>query len=248
MTMRNEVNMSTIQTIHSGPVGPNGAPALPPLQNGDHLSREEFERRYDVMTGVKKAELIEGVVHMPSPVKFKKHSGPHFNLIGWLANYAASTPGTGGGDNGTLKLDLKNEPQPDAFLLILPEFGGQATFDDDDYVVGAPEWIGEVSASSVSYDLHSKLEAYRRNRVKEYVVWRVLDRAIDWFVLEGDQFTRLACEDGIYRSRVFSGLWLDVQALLDGQLAKVFEVVQQGVATAAHQDFVNALQQRAQPA
>lgn len=236
--------MSTIQT-QTAPVGANGVPAILPLQNGDHLSRAEFERRYEAMPGVKKAELIDGVVYLPSPVSHQQHGKQHFDMVGWLAQYVAFTPGTDGGDNGTLKLDLKNEPQPDAFLLILPEFGGQATFDEDDYVVGAPEWIGEVSASSVSYDLHSKLEAYRRNRVKEYVVWRVLDRAIDWFILEGEQFTRPACgDDDIYRSRVFPGLWLDVPALLDGQLAKVFEVVQQGVATPEHRDFVKALQQR----
>jgi Uma2 family endonuclease len=240
--------MSTIQTGRAIPAGANGIPSIPPLQNGDHLSREEFERRYNAMPGIKKAELIEGVVHMPSPVKFKKHSGPHFDLIGWLAQYVAFTPGTDGGDNGTLRLDLKNEPQPDAFLLILPEFGGQAAFDEDDYIVGAPEWIGEVSASSVSYDLHSKLEAYRRNRIKEYLVWRVLERAIDWFVLEGDQFTRLPCgADGIYRSRVFPGLWLDVQALLNAQLANVFEIVKQGIATPEHQEFVMTLQKHVQP-
>ncbi len=215
--------------------------AIPPLEQGDHLTREEFHRRYEAMQHIKKAELIEGVVHMPSPVNFKKHGQPHFDGIGWLSHYKALTPGTLGGDNSTLKLDLKNEPQPDAFLIIAPEFGGQVKIDAEGYIVGAPELINETSASSASYNLHSKLEAYRRNRVQEYVVWRVLEHAIDWFVLEGNQFARLPCDDGIYRSRVFPGLWLDVQALLDGNLLKVLEVVQRGVATDEHQRFVASL-------
>src|ERR1022692_3269442 len=173
--------MSTT-TTHS-PFSAVGSPAILPLQNGDHLSREEFHRRYEAMPDLKKAELIEGVVHMPSPVNFKKHGKPHFDSIGWLSHYVAATPGVQGGDNSTLKLDLKNEPQPDAFLLISPELGGSVQFDEHDYIVGGPELINEISASSASYDLHSKLEAYRRNNVKEYVVWRVLDRVIDWFVL-----------------------------------------------------------------
>lgn len=165
-------------------------------------------------------------------------------MIGWLSHYVSLTPGTEGGDNCTLKLDLKNEPQPDAFVILQPNLGGSVKFDERGYVVGAPELIAEVSASSVSYDLHSKLEAYRRNGVKEYVVWRVLDQAIDWFVLEGEQYTRLPCEDGIYRSRVFPGLWLDAQALIDGQLLKVFQAVQQGVATEEHRQFLATLSQR----
>lgn len=236
--------MSTIQSIHAPQAGTNGMPIIPPLEQGDHLTREEFHRRYEAMPPGVKAELIEGVVHMPSPVIYQQHGEPHFDMIFWMGCYCMLTPGIKGGDNSTLKLDMKNEPQPDACLILLPEYGGNVRFDEKGYIVGAPEWIGEVSASSASYDLHSKLEAYRRNRVQEYVVWRVLDNAIDWFALQGDQFVRLSCEDGIYRSRVFPGLWLDVQALLAGNLARVFEVVQQGAATAEHRGFVAALRQR----
>ncbi|MBI3823398.1 MAG: Uma2 family endonuclease [Planctomycetes bacterium] len=238
--------METIKTTGQPSTGTNGVPAVLTLQNGDHLTRQEFERRYEAMPNLKKAELIEGVVQMPSPVRFRKHSKPQFHVIGWMATYVAATPGTDGGDNGTLRLDLKNEPQPDGFVIIAPECGGQVKFDEEDYVIGAPELIGEVSASSASYDLHTKLEAYRRNGVKEYVVWRVLERAIDWFVLEGEDYARLPCEDGIYRSRVFPGLWLDTQALIDGRLADVLQVVQQGIATQEHRDFVEQLKRRLQ--
>src|SRR5437868_7006490 len=148
---------------------------IPPLRNGDRLTRVEFERRYASMRDVKNAELIEGVVYIPSPVS-NEHSKAHFDAIAWMSHYAAFTPGVLGGDNGTLRLDLDNEPQPDAFLHILASHGGRVRIDEDGYVVGAPEWVGEVSASSVSIDLHAKLHVYRRSGVREYIVWRVEDQ------------------------------------------------------------------------
>src|SRR5438067_6966374 len=161
----------TTQPVEPAEPERNGAP--PPLESGDRLTRAEFERRYDAMPGLKKAELIEGVVHMPSPVTFRKHARPHLYLNGWLLHYLAATPGVDGGDNASLRLDLDNEPQPDGFLMILPSHGGQARIDEDDYVAGGPELVAEVASSSASYDLHAKLHVYRRNGVREYVVWRV---------------------------------------------------------------------------
>jgi Uma2 family endonuclease len=163
-------------------------------------------------------------------------------LNGWLAVYLAATPGVAGGDNGSIRLDLDNMPQPDAFLMIKPERGGQAKISNDDYVEGAPELIAEIAASSVSYDLGKKLHAYRRNGVREYLVWRVQDREIDWFVLREGQYQSLAAgDDGILRSTVFPGLWLDRTALLRGDLAAVLAVVQQGLASADHAAFVAGL-------
>ncbi len=217
--------------------------AIPPLENGDRLSRAEFERRYDAMPGLKKAELIEGEVYMASPVRHRQHGQPHGQVLGWLVVYAASTPFVEAGGDGSIRLDLDNEPQPDGYLLITPERGGQAKISDDDYVEGAPELVAEVAASSVSYDLGKKLHVYRRNGVREYVVWRVQDREIDWFVLREGQYERLAPEgDGILRSTVFAGLWLDPTALLSGDLAKVLAVLQQGLASADHAAFAARLQ------
>ena len=145
-------------------------------------------------------------------------------------------------DNTTARLDLLNEPQPDLLLLILPERGGQARITADDYIEVAPEWVGEIAASSASYDLHTKLEAYRRNGVRDYVVWRVLDREVDWFVLHGDRYDRLLPDaDGLLKSTVFPGLWLDPAALVRGDLAKVLAVVQEGIASREHGDFVARL-------
>jgi Uma2 family endonuclease len=218
-------------------------PRIPPLHNGDHLTREEFERRYAAMPHIKKAELIDGVVYMPSPVS-NDHSGAHFDLIGWLAQYRAATPGIAGGDNGTLRLDTNNEPQPDAFLRILTSHGGRARVDEDGYVTGAPELVAEVAVSSVSLDLHGKLQVYRRNHVREYVVWRVEDRAIDWFVLRDQRYEPLALTStGHYHSEALPGLWLDPGALVRGDLLTVFQAAQQGIASPGHTTFVAQLQQ-----
>src|SRR5713226_1639652 len=185
--------------------GSNGA--IPPLENGDRLTREEFERRYEAMPDLKKAELIEGVVHMPSPVRFRRHGRPHSHLVTWLGVYEASTPGVEVGDNSTARLDLHNVPQPDALLLIDPARGGQARISADDYVEDAPELAAEVAASSASIDLNDKLIVYQRYHVKEYVVWRMLDREVDWFVWRQGRFERLAPDaTGLLRSEVFPGL------------------------------------------
>src|SRR6266852_3000096 len=179
-----------------------------PLENGDRLTRDEFERRYEAMPHLTKAELIEGVVYVPSPVRYRHHGAPHAHLITWLGQYAAGTPGVEVSDNSTVRLDLDNEPQPDALLLIDPTCGGQTRFSTDDYIEGSPELVAEVASSSVSYDLHAKLHVYRRNGVREYLVWRVLEQAIDWFVLRAGQYERLPVDaNGLLRSEVFPGLW-----------------------------------------
>ena len=213
---------------------------IPPLENGDRLTRTEFERRYDTMPQVKKAELIEGIVYMASPLRFRSHGKPHAYIMGWLAMYEAATPGVELGDNATVRLDADNEPQPDALLRV--EVGGLSRISENDYVEGAPELIVEIAASSASLDLHEKLKVYRRNQVQEYLVWRVYDRQFNWFQLtEGEYIQLEANADGVIDSQVFPGLWLAKSALLAGDLAKVLEVLQQGLATAEHQTFAEQL-------
>jgi Uma2 family endonuclease len=205
------------------------------------LTRAEFERRYAAMPDVKKAELIEGKVYMPSPVS-DRHSSRNFYLVTFLGMYSIATPGVKGGDNGTVRLDWDNEPQPDAFLRIAPQLGGQSR-DDDEYVGGAPELIAEIAVSSESYDLHDKFHAYQRNGVQEYIVWRVRDAAIDWFVLREGQFKPLPPTDaGQFHSEVFPGLWLDPAALLRGDFAQAAAVLQSGLASPEHAKFVAKLQ------
>jgi Uma2 family endonuclease len=216
--------------------------AVPALENGDRLTRAEFERRYEAMPDLKKAELIEGVVYVPSPVRHRQHGSPHAHLISLLGQYAAHTPGVEAGDNSSVRLDLDNEPQPDALLFIDPTRGGQVRISDDGIIEGAPELVAEVASSSVSYDLHAKLHVYRRNGVREYVVWRVLEREIDWFALRDGQYERMPTDaHGLVRSEVFPGLWLDPAALIRGDLATALAVVQHGLASPEHDAFVARL-------
>jgi Uma2 family endonuclease len=222
---------------------------IPPLENGDRLTRAEFERRYDAMPDLKKAELIEGVVYMPSPVAAFRHGGPHFDMIVWLGLYQIMTPGLKGFDNASARMDLDNMPQPDVSLVILPTHGGQARISEDDYIEGAPELVAEVASSSASYDLHVKLHVYRRNAVREYVVWRVRDREIDWFVLREGVYERLPLgPDGLYRSEIFPGLWLDPAALIGGNSMLVAEVTRRGLESPEHAVFVARLAERAEAA
>ena len=217
-------------------------PAVPALEAGDQLTRDEFERRYAAMPGLKKAELIEGVVYIPSPVRVRCHGSPRAKIIGWLGHYQARTPGVEVAGNATVRLDLDNEPQPDAMLFIAPERGGQVRISPDDYVEAAPELVAEVASSSASYDLNAKRHAYRRSGVQEYIVWRVLDQQLDWFVLRGGRYECLAADErGVVRSETFPGLWLDPTALLRGDLAATLQVLDEGLATPEHAAFASRL-------
>jgi Uma2 family endonuclease len=208
-----------------------------PLESGDRLSRDEFERRYMAMPEVKKAELIEGIVYMASPLRARAHGNPHIKISGWFPVYEAATPGVLAFDNTTVRLDEDNEVQPDCLLMI--EHGGRSAISEDDYIEGAPELIVEVAASSASIDLHDKLAAYRRNQVQEYLVWRVYDGEFDWFRLRNEKYEPLPKDEaGIIRSEIFPGLWLAKDALLSGDFARVLEVLQEGLATTEHQAFV----------
>src|SRR5438876_8097741 len=153
----------------SGDLAPVGFD--PVLEAGDRLSRDEYERRYERLPHLKKAELIEGIVYMPSPLRASAHAEPHSQLGTWLGVYQSETPGVRVFDNSTVRLDLDNEPQPDLVLIKNPMKGGQTHFSEDDYIEGAPELVVEIVASSSAYDLHQKKGVYRRNGVQEYLAW-----------------------------------------------------------------------------
>lgn len=216
---------------------------IPPLENGDRLTRDEFERRYNAMPRLKKAELIEGVVYMPAALRFRSHGQPHGDITGWLWTYQVATPGVNLGIEPTVRLDLENTPQPDAVLLIEEQCGGQAQLSDDDYIEGAPELVAEIAASSAAIDLGDKKQAYCRNGIREYIVWQVFEQKVDWFSWQAGEYLSLPVDaDGVIRSRVFPGLWLAVEALLAGNTAQVLAVLQTGLATADHAAFVKQLQ------
>ncbi|HCK80758.1 MAG TPA: Uma2 family endonuclease [Candidatus Competibacter sp.] len=215
-----------------------------PLETGDHLGRAEFERRYAAMPGVKKAELIEGVVYIGSPVRFESHGSPHGWVMTWLGVYMAATPGVSLGDNVTVRLDADNEVQSDALLRLDPARGGQSRIGSDDYVEGPPELVVEIAASSASYDLHDKKRIYRRTGVREYLVWVVAERRLEWWRLQdGEYLSLLPDTDGVTRSTVLPGLALAGEALLAGDLARVLEVLQAALTGPEHTAFIASSQQ-----
>lgn len=218
---------------------------LPPLESGDRLTRFEFERRYLASPHIKKAELIEGVVYVASPLRHEQHGRPHSRVMTWLGVYQALTPGIDLSDAPTVRLDLDNEPQPDALLFIEPDAGGQTQLSSDGYIEGAPELVAEVAASSAAYDLYDKKTAYRRNEVKEYIVWQVLEQKLDWFVLRDGVYELLIADDtGTIRSETFPGLWLAVSDLLAGDMAQVLATLQEGLNSSEHAAFVKQLDRK----
>ncbi len=233
--------MATPAAPTVAPAGPAAEASKPLLEAGDRLSRDEFERRYERMPHVKKAELIEGTVYMPSPVRFCSHAQPHGQLAIWLGEYAAETPGVGFAADSTVRLDLDNEPQPDLVLFKLPARGGQARVSADDYLEGAPELAVEVVASSRSYDLHQKKGAYRRNGVREYVAWITGEHRLVWWELrEGEYQEIAAAADGLLKSGVFPGLWLDAGALLRSDMKAVLAALRRGLDSPERRAFLAA--------
>lgn len=211
------------------------------LRNGDLLTRREFERRYEAMPHVKKAELIEGVVIMGSPVS-RFHSRPHGLFVHLLSFYFYATPGTEMNDNITVRLSKSTEPQPDVTLSILPSHGGRTSFTKKGYLDGAPELVVEIAYSSVSNDAHSKKQAYRDAGVNEYILYRIQDEAVDWFELADGEYRSIPADaDGLTRSRVFPGLALDLPAILRDEINIVTTRLQAELAGDEHRGFVERL-------
>jgi Uma2 family endonuclease len=214
--------------------------ALTTLENGDRMSRAEFHRIYEQMAEDFRAELIGGTVYVASPLK-RKHGSYHLFLGTLFTAYEGNTPGVEAGDNATILLGEEGEPQPDLYLRILPEFGGQSRTTADDYVEGAPECLAEIALSSRSIDLHAKLEDYRRYGVLEYLVMSLRERKLWWFDLRsGNELP--ADADGVCRMRSFPGLWLHVESLWSRDYRKAMSILEQGLASAEHEAFVQRLQ------
>lgn len=233
--------MASTTTSPPRPTGPGDrelpAPSLVP---GEHLDQKTFHARYEAMPKPVRAELIGGIVIMPSPMK-KRHGKSQTWLSRWLSEYQTATPGTETCGNASTILGDDSEPQPDGSLLIEPQCGGQ-TREDDDYIIGAPELMAEVASATESYDLHSKKGDYERAGVREYVVVALRQQRVIWFVLRNGKFEIIPPgPDGILRSEVFPGLWLDPAALLRGDVTRLKAVLDQGLATPEHAAFVAKL-------
>ena len=213
-------------------------PELPPLEPGDVMDQPTFHSRYAAMPDTVRAELIGGVVHMPSPLK-AKHGRSHSLLNVWLGDYWRATPGTELLDNTTFILGEDSEPQPDASLIIS---GGQTHENADGYFVGPPEFVAEVASTTESYDLHAKRRDYERWGVCEYLVLVLRQPRVVWYRRDGDRFVELTPgPDGILRSSTFPGLWLDPAAILQRDVSRLQQVLSQGLATREHTEFVERL-------
>ena len=227
-----------MSTATTGAKRPRAQQAVPPLEAGDHLDQPTFHARYTAMPQGLKAELIGGVVFMPSPVR-RDHGKYHVKVLSWLDQYADSTPGTEVLDNTTHILGKNSEPQPDACLRILE---GQSRETADGYIQGAPELIAEVASSTVSYDLHSKKADYERFGVREYVVLLLNEKRAIWFVRKDDAFVEAGADaNGVFRASSFPGLWLDPGAFFRGEFKRVREVLDQGLSSPEHAEFIASI-------
>lgn len=218
---------------------PPPPPELPELHNGDRMNREEFHRIYEQMPENFRAELIEGIVYVASPLKYH-HGENHLPLGSLLFAYESRTPGVRSGDNSTILLGEEGEPQPDLYLRILPECGGQSRTTPDSFVAGPPELIAEIAWSSRGIDLHGKRRDYTRYGVLEYLVLSLQDRQLHWFDLRANQ-ELTPDADGVYRIRVMPGLWIHGGALLARDFQRMMATLEQGLATPEHAAFVQRL-------
>lgn len=215
---------------------------LPLLEAGDHVDQATFHAYYTAMPETFRAELIGGVVVVPSPRSWG-HGRHHARVMTWLDTYTIATPGTQTADNATTILGDTSEPQPDAALIIESARGGQTGLSADGYITGAPELVVEVASSSAAIDLHAKRRDYEQAGVREYVVVVLRQRTVRWFVWQEGVYQEVAPDaDGIFRSRVFPGLWLHAEALLQLNGAQILDVLHQGLATPEHAAFVHRLQ------
>ena len=234
--------MSTA-TIHRSKSA-NGKPSfskVPTLLNGDHLTVPEFERRYEAMPGDRKAELIEGMVIM-SPPTSDTHGEAQTQLTQHLLRYSLATPGVAFRSNTSVRLDGRNEYQPDIFLRIERGKLARTKIAPDGLIEGGPEFVAEIAVSSAAYDLHEKKSVYQRSLVPEYFVWQVMDSQIHWFALEQGKYVKLKPQsDGAMHSQIFPGLWLATRALLDGDEVKVSRTLEKGFKSAEHAAFVKKL-------
>jgi Uma2 family endonuclease len=211
------------------------------LVEGQQLDQPTFHALCEAMPPTIRAELIDGVVFMSGPIGLD-HGEAEFPASMWIGYYAEHTPGVRALHNVTTILGLTGELQPDGLLRILPECGGQ-TWSEGGFLHGGPELVVEVAKATRYIDLGPKRREYASAGVREYVVRAVGPDEIYWFAQdEGELVRRAASEDGIYRSTVFPGLWLDPEALLEGDTRRLRALIDEGCATPEHRAFVARLE------
>jgi hypothetical protein len=211
------------------------------IRPGDRMSPSEFLERWEQMPGLKFAELIDGVVYMPSPISLV-----HANWDGLIQSvcgmYRLRTPGTQMLTNSTWLMTATGAPQPDCSIRILPEFGGRSS-ERDGLASGAPEFVAEICHSSRAYDLGPKLALYQSAGVNEYLAVLVEERRFEWRILVNGSYELMQDDHGIHRSVILPGLWIDSTAFWSEDSDRVLQTLEQGLASHEHQDFVARLKQ-----
>jgi Uma2 family endonuclease len=213
---------------------------IPPLENGDRLKQKEFHRRYEQYPEDVKIELVGGIVFMASPLRLP-HGKYHLKLGMVVDHYVSKTPGVDAADNATAILGEESEPQPDLSMWVSEACGGRAKANADQYLEGPPELIAEIAHSSVAIDLHKKREDYKAAGVLEYLVLCIAEQEIIWFHFPSGKEIK-ATKEGVFKSKVFPGFWLDGPALLARDSEQLRVTVQQGLETKEHAAFVKRLE------
>jgi Uma2 family endonuclease len=219
--------------------------STPPLVDGETLTRDEFMRRWEAMPQLKRAELLGGVVYLPSPLSI-----PHGEILaaitGWLCVYRASTTGCRAAANATWFM-RQDVPQPDGAMWLAPECGGKSV-PAGLYQEGPPEFVAEVSLSSKERDLGPKFQLYQDAGVKEYLTVLIHDQEVRWHRLVPRKYRLMPPgDDGVLRSVVFPGLWLNPAALFADDAAGVLATLQEGLASKEHAEFVKRLARKKRP-
>jgi Uma2 family endonuclease len=228
---------SALEKLDAGGISEKKAPLL---ESGYHLSSEEFHARYKQMAEDTRAELIEGIVYMASPI-YMPHSGQHLFLATLCGAYEFETPGVIGGIAGTVRLDGSNEFQPDLHLRIAPEYGGRTSSPDKKMVLGGPEFVVELSNTTLGMDLHEKFEVYQRDGVLEYLVWELKEKRIQLFGLNDGAFEKIKSNEGVLKSNAMPGLWLNVPAIIDGDKQAAMQTLREGLKSSDHVKFLKRL-------
>lgn len=242
LTAAGERKSSMASVLEQTPKISTGVAAL---HNGDVLDQPTFHERYAAMPPGFRAELIGGVVYVPSPTT-NWHSVYHGDVIGWMFHYRAHSPGVEMLDNGTIILDEENEPQPDGVLRLDESVGGATHLTEQGYVAGPPELHAEIAFSSASIDLHQKRREYERAGVCEYLVVLIQEKSVRAFRLDHARYVEFPPDpDGVWRSQVFPGLWLNIQALLARDGMALLKTLDAGLASEEHAAFAKRLQDAA---
>jgi Uma2 family endonuclease len=214
---------------------------IPPFENGDRMDQKTFMALYEQTPKGFRAELINGEVHTPSPVSVR-HGRPHQHLSTLLGTYAVETEGTEAFIDITAIMSQNSVPQPDLSLIVTPEAGGQTAENARGYLTGAPELAVEVSNTTAGIDLNAKLLDYERYGVREYLVVIVREREVRWYGRRKDRFTPMKPDaDGVLKSKVFPGLWLDTAGVFDRSAKQLLATLRKGLASPEHAKFAAKL-------